>query len=361
MKVSFLEKKYRTGLFILVISSALLFVSASTFSQEIKIPEIDKASEKARIDYAVPSAPASTILGLEQDIILKPGSIREIAVSVQNLLEGGGALEIAPGMLLGKQDLYKYINDSWYRFVNRARISFASKQSTTGERELGLGLRFTLYDETDMRTNDTYTQLLVNKLHVYNEIIKQCALELKIDEFNMTETDNIVIDECASKRVDMKIEEMRDSVKMNNWNKTIIELGIAVAAFSTDSVLKNYSLAKHGLWVTGGFPLFGDDVQLLINLHTNIQRNQLQQWTEWEMNGVFRGYYGSNSAKGFLEGDFIGKYQHELAFGIATGFELNVLNGVWVEGSLHWQKEEQQEDVLTTSFNVRFATPEWNF
>ena len=315
--------------------------------------------KKAKADYAVPDAPAFKILQTDPSTVLRPTSSREVAVTVANLFKGGKipdnyALEISPGLLLANSlDNYKK-NPLCYR----ARISFATKTMENSAKHIGLGVRLTLYDDTDLRLNTNYEEKLIKIGKTSDDLNSSCADELadKIADDNFS----ILLDECMEAKKDYiskKINALRDSVKEKNWNAPIVEMGFATSALSGDSLAKSLSVNSYQFWFSAALPL-GKEGQIIAGLNGGVSKNDKDELKKSEGSLGVRGYYGTNNQKLFLEADIKVASEMFPSYSLNIGYEYNVTNGLWADISLGLIKKDGSKFVSSSSLNFRFATPE---
>lgn len=315
--------------------------------------------KKAKADYAIPDAPAFKILQTDPTSVLRPTSSREVAVTIANLFKGGKipdnyALEISPGLLLANSlDNYKK-NPFFYR----ARISFATKTMENSVKHLGLGVRLTLYDDTDLRLNNGYEEILKKIGKSSDDLNSSCADELaaKITDDNF----NALLEECIDAKKEYfskKINVIRDSVKEKNWNAPIVEMGFATSALSGDSLAKSLFVTSYQFWLSAALPL-GKDGQVVAGLNGGVSKNDKDELKKSEGSLGVRGYYGTNKQKLFLEADIKAASEILPSYSLNIGYEYNVMNGVWADLSLGLIKKDGSKFVSSSSLNFRFATPE---
>ena len=121
-------------------------------------------------NFAVPEAPAFSLLDVDSSKILRPSSVRELGVELANSAGGVGipsalAVEFSPGMLVAgaRTTIAQYAS---LAPLYRLRLSLGTKRDSTtkGRTQLAVGLRTSLYDASDPRTNhqvrDTIIKLL---------------------------------------------------------------------------------------------------------------------------------------------------------------------------------------------------------
>lgn len=330
---------------ILIFVIICLLSVANSYSQK---NEKQSDIAKTRVDYAVPDAPAFKILGVTPGVIMRPGNVREVGVTVANFLANGGAVEISPGLLFASPSLSDYQSNP---FLYRLRISAATKSTLYGVRDYALGVRITFLDETDLRADkilqDSLLELSkrigmkVNDFLRYNPPEKLASFKKSLDE----EYDDLIIG-------------AREEAKLRNWNKSILELGIAGVATSMDATYKHFLQNKYGVWLTGGLPLWGEAGQIVFGGRGYLERGTENTLDQSRGSIAVRGYIGNNSMKGFVEVDWTSIKNELPVFELSIGGEVNVINGIWVEILAGISKQKKQLTTLTNSFNIRLATPE---
>lgn len=338
----------------------LLSFSYKTYSQV----KPDTFLVKAKVDFAVPDAPAFKILGTDPASVLRPSSTRDVAVTIANLFQGSKipdnfSIELSPGLIFGKS-LSKYRENP---FFYRARFSFATKSTENSKRQIGTGIRLTLLDNTDLRMDNVLMESLINQGKKRDQLKGECEKELidkKIDE--MDPNFLMLLDKCiAEKEKSQKFSEIIDSLrsvaKLKRWNAAIIELGIAASAFSNDSLYSDIAIDSYRWWLSGAFPL-GEDGQIITGVNGGITKNDNGELKNTESNFGLRAYYGTNYHKLFLEGSLrtASSFTPMITFNI--GYEYNLSNGIWADLSIGIIKKESNKFSSTSSLNLRLATPE---
>ena len=333
---------------------------------------------KAWTDYAVPDMPAFSILGLDPTEVLRPTSAREVGVALANFLANGQVLpkafaaELAPYMLFAKKSLSDYQRN---RFWYRTRLSIGTKTGADGQTNLGLGLRFTLWDETDLRTDTGLQSKLVKFAH-YNEGIRsECSRKIPFALLQADpvaygkQLDELVRDSLLAQleqtegtdsvhSIDATISAERERAKQTKWNKQILELGIAGMASSPDSSARHLFATRYAIWVSGAFPMFQNDGQLITSLKMAVSRDATNSMKTGEGSLAVRGYVGRNAQKGFLGLDWSFKDGMSPSLGANLGAELNLSNGLWLDLAIGVQKPSNGDAKITSSLNIRVGTPE---
>src|SRR6266480_5313269 len=128
-----------TGMKKLVLITSILLRSFFLFSQSTD----GIKPGWGNLDYAVPESPAFKILGTDPDNILRPTSVRTVAISIGNyLLTSGGvipknlAVEFSPLLANPYTNLAQYNqNKFWYRM----RLSFGTNVKANGAFDIAEG------------------------------------------------------------------------------------------------------------------------------------------------------------------------------------------------------------------------------
>ncbi|MBA4312237.1 MAG: hypothetical protein C0417_06375 [Chlorobiaceae bacterium] len=311
--------------------------------------------QKARVDFAVPDLPALKIFEREAEFIARPGTVREISVGLGNLFQSGGALEVAPALLLSKASLSSYQQSP---FLYRARISVSVNAPANGVREIGWGLRFTIIDDADLRTDKILQLTLISTGHELDSLSLEWLKSLPVEVLSDSASFSKEYDKFLSPTYGNRIKEAREEAKKRNWNKSILEFAVAGSAVSPDSTLKRFSQSGYAFWLTGGFPFLGEDGQIVFGLKGAARRSETNGIDDMQASFGLRSYYGSNNVKGFLECDWKAVKKQFPYFGFNAGGELNVLNGIWIDCSLGIIKQSNEEAKFTSSLNIKIAIPE---
>ena len=313
----------------------------------------------ARVDYAVPDAPAFKILGTEPSNIMRPSTVRELGVAISAVNAKGGAIEVSPSLLIGNPTLSSYRDSP---FWHRLRVSAGAQLTENGNKDYGIGLRMTFIDDADLRTDPLLTDALIQVGHQLGAKEIECSKSIQIDPVLHPEEWARAIDSCLTPAVTAKydsiVEATRESAKRRNWNKTLWEMGLAELASTPDSSVKRLQAQKYGMWSTLALPLFSTRGQILVGLRALVERDSDNVLDRWNGSVVVRGYYGKNDVKGFAEGDWDFRTHAFPTVTASLGVEFSVGNGIWVEGFAGLSTISGQGAKFTTGLNLRFGTPE---
>jgi hypothetical protein len=330
------------------------------------------------LDYSVPESPASKILGSSPDNLLKPTSVRNIALNIGNYFLTTGsiipknlAVEISPLLLNGKASLNSYNKN---KFLYRLRLSLGTNVLDNGGYSVAEGLRVTILDRTDLRDaksnpgfyNFLYASAIDKSVAVNKAIVEyiqthpaeHLLMPVALDKYSSDPAFTSLIDNLSKKYYDKlinidKVSAYRDSVRNLLWNAPIWELGIASLQSSGDSLIKNLKFSQIGFWSTSGVPL-GRKGQLLIGAKLSFIDS-----VQWQTNISIgqRLFYGSNDIKGFLQAQYDYKNKKN-GFTASLGCQFNIANGLWGEFSLNLVVDGNGKLSYQPGFNIGFGTPE---
>lgn len=335
----------------------------------------DSAVASIRMNFAVPDAPAFKLLHAQPDNLMRPGTTQELAVSLaepifNNKLPSGFAVELSPYLLIGGSSLTlkSYQESALQRILYHTRVSVASLRSAaTGDTTtLAIGVRFTLLDESDLRLNSDY----INAIYSYNDSITQLISRIRDQyrgagpEFQLkpqAEQDSImrIVNNAiavATRELDNAITSERERAKLDDWNKPIVEVGLALAGESADSIgARGIVATKAALWFVGAGNLSSWG-QWVIGLNAAVRRNGLAELSI--VDGAFstRVYAGENVHKGYLQ------FESQINDGnlenlVQLGGETRMYEMLWLDFSVGIRKATMEQAVFTSNVNVRLGTP----
>jgi hypothetical protein len=308
----------------------------------------------------VPDNPANNILGLSQSDLLRPAGIREIGVLLSTTIPGSVAFEAAPLLLFSSPTLQAYKSNP---FLYRIRVSAATTSGPDGSRRLGTGVRFTIFDHGDLRTNpellDVYRQLgaitSAMQLACLDENPEWESLD---DEQRRPLIASCVQAKLEAERIDDVLSQRREAIKELAWNQPLCEVGAAVAAASPDSLYKHLIVGKYALWGTLALPFLDMHGQFLAGFRLETFRGDDQRIGEIRGTAALRAYYGMNDVKGFVNLDLRKEGALDLLYRGLLGIELGLLNGFWIEASVGIERSATEAARISTGLDLRFGTPE---
>ena len=354
------------ALFIVFINFS--FISAQTDTSNI-------SAGWGNLDFAIPESPAFKLLGTNPDNILQPTSVRNAAISIGNYFAANSnvipknlAVEISPLLLNGNASLNDYNAD---KFLYRTRLSLGTNVGSNGANEIAEGIRMTILDNTDLRSNNDILGLryldATIKSHFLDRAI-QCYAQnsssktsIIILSDNYSDTSNKIfrhtIDSIEKKlyydSVKTSISDSISKFREELWNAPIWEIGAAALQSSADSLIKNLEFAKAGIWSTFGTHFMKKD-QILIGAKVEFADS-----AKWQTNLSIgsRYYYGINEVKAFAEVEY--NYINSTNGGIGSlGCQFNITNGLWGQFSVNAVIDNKWNVSYNPSFNIGFGTPD---
>lgn len=234
-------------------SDATIFISG----------EVGKtASNDVRKDFLVPTSPAFSVLGISPEEVVRPESPREFGMAILNgtdvkgNLHQGIAIDFVPYELLGGANLVDYRMNLLDRILSRTQLSLAtSKGSSEADKSLraAVGLRMTLMDWGDPRTDSTLEEAFIND--ITSGVAKDLdGIEAEMDSLSRQLAANPSPSDVQIEVIELeltKLEEKRAKLSKDtqkkfaekwinylkeneagNWNATSFAFGLAPVFFS---------------------------------------------------------------------------------------------------------------------------------
>lgn len=326
------------------------------------------------LNYNVDQSPAFKLLGKSPDHLLQPTSAKGIAINFGNYYLTNGSVipknlsvEVSPLLLNPKLSLYDYSSKPfWYRM----RISIGTNQLDNGTFQLAEGLRFSIIDKSDLRTDalflyDLY-QSCINDAKVTNKAIESylkshpekglnnvSAGELYNKDAKFKAEINSIIPALVDKQIG-DIDKIRTQKKKELWNAPIWEVGMAALQQSPDSLLNHARLMKVGLWSTYGTG-FGKYSQLLVGIRFEMQ-DSLSAWQPNLSIGT-RYYYGKNELRYFIQGEY-GYTNRQNTLTASAGLVFNLTENIWGQFSLNLVYDFKGNLSFILGFNIGLGTAE---
>jgi len=329
-------------------------------SQLITVDSVDIRNYKTGTDLAVPDIPAFKILGTQASDILRPSSWRELAVQAgEFLLNKGGvpnsfALEATPFMYLfgGTLSLAEYRND-FERILGLSRVSVATSASPLGGIDLAIGWRMTLLDYADPRLETGLDSRLWTLTDSMNAIYSRCRT--KLGAF----ATQAQIDSCASTEITAlrlnRIDTVIENFMERNWNRPIVDIGIAGLGRSGDSTFKGMRANKYQAWATYGLYI-ARKMQLVIGTSADISKDSLNTFYNASWNSGLRMYYGSNDLKGIIEANWSTIRNDKPSAGVNIGVEVAVQKGIWLDATYGAKSQSGSPLVFVPALSFKFGT-----
>lgn len=372
------------------VTVAAVLVAPATGAQDPAAPPDDSAAVKARearqvadatpiyelrADFTVPEGPAFKLVELDESAILRPTSVRELAMSVADFTGEDGnislpsaiGLEAAPWLLAQGRDLTrKTYKDR--QLLYRFRVSVAAKldPDTRQPTALAIGFRETFLDDADVRLDDTLEQRVIANLLQQHKVYAAAAtstnpfpqLEAGADTFEPSHDIPLSPDQQAEvDRLDRELVQAIKQRQEETWNKRRLELALGFSGQSNDESGGGLRSQAGQVWIAFGQPL-GAHAQWLLGGRFSSTRDTTGDIRTGAAAST-RLYVGTQDYKGFVEvqAGYEQDQQYTPWF-LNSGGEVRVTNSVWAQlSSGVEQAAETRRGRLTTRLSLRTALP----
>ncbi len=327
--------------------------------------DLSDSLKAARLDLAVPQAPAFELLDVNPDAILRPGTFRELAVGLGSGDLRQASVEFAPVPLFaGHQSLTEYQRS---RLWNTWRVSLATQTPEGGAVSMSAGLRVSIIDRSDPRMDRAFLHQLYGAADRVRDAMLEANKRLRgnpalFEAKKQGEKDEIQSQINAAVAAvataeDARIDSLREAQRQSHWNAPILELAFAGVGTSADSSFKALHVARYAAWLTGGLPagqrgqvLAGAQAGLVPDVNGALKRSQGA--------ASVRAYAGSNEVKGFLGGNLRWANGTLPVQAAHFGMELRLVPGIWAEINAGITREGSTDAKWTSGVRLRYATPE---
>jgi len=300
----------------------------------------DSLVQKYRADYAVPDPPALTLLGLGGSDLLRPSTVRELAVALSDFTGSGGALqlpktaavEFSPGLLFFGRRL-KLEEYQKLAALFRLRVSVASQlQDGDGSpTSVAVALRTSFKDAADLRdrsVNPAFFREAEKILARAQEI--DAAAEDAAEERGIgapvvyTPSQQRELDQLTS-----EFEDLNASVADTAWNRSAIDVAVGLRADAADSTGTNLSIQQLAAWLSYGGGI-GTWAQWVLGAKIASDRDSVTQRYEVTASGATRFYAGTNRQKIYLDLQASKRADEDAEVVLGGGAEVNLGSGLWV-------------------------------
>lgn len=300
---------------------------------------------------AVPESPAFVFLGASPTEVTRPGSVRDFGVALISGIDEEGrarqglALEATPwfyvpGLSISLEDY----REDWLEYVlanSQLSLGTARTAGDSAATDLAVGLRFTLFDQSDPMRHEEFADTVAARL-------RKCLPE-------SPDADQAEVDACVD-------EEMRQAYRQFSgarWNASRAALGIASGVTFMDSQIDAGEYAGFQAWLVGANPVTSHGqiiLQLTVRDHPELGGEP--GYTAFTYGG--RLLAGSASFNGFAE--IVGESRSGDAEGIeknsgrwSTGIELRLAAGLWASAGLGGRFALAGGDRTFVLLNVRWG------
>lgn len=333
-------------------------IAQETSSSEIRSLLMGLPSDIFSGNFAVSDAPAFNLLSTYPSKILRPTDVKDFAIGLSDFVGSDNiislksfSVEFSPALLIKgrKLNLPDYQKHSW---LYRTRISAAVHRSDEENEttEIALGIRFSLFDDSDLRNNIDYISKATDIAEEINEIRVAARKRLGLGK-------PLKLSPREEKQIEEIISEFKKDQENEKWNKKILELAFATSAASSDSLGKNPKVDKIAGWSVYGHPI-GTWGQWLVGLNFASEKDLLSESGDFKTTGSLstRFYIGQNRYKMFVEGQVSLKEKVRSNYLINGGGEMNLLENIWLVFSAGAEYiGSAKETTLASSLKLKYG------
>lgn len=288
-----------------------------------------KDAAKGSVSYAVPDAPALTLLGASSAKISQPGNARDFAAQLVNAFDEVGrvrqgiAIDLRPAYV-APVTLQQYQN-FWSRLWYNAGLSIGTVQTPgqTGSTDIALGLRLTLIDKGDRMLDPNYVTML-------QTVINECKPALPGQPKAVTMA-------CLKEHS----KKAREDWLKDHWNDLRLSVAAATGWRAPGSVLKSSESSGWSTWMSGAVPAgrWGQ----LVGQARYWKRNNVLPTVDTppkELSFGIRAFAGSGTLNAFAELVHVNKYDLPASLDAggtntwSAGLEYRLAETTWISASL---------------------------
>jgi hypothetical protein len=326
---------------------------------------------KMRADFTVPESPAFKLVDVDESAILRPASVRELAVAFSSFTDStdGGlrlpksvGIEVAPWLAAKSRTVKRpeYARRAWlYRF----RVSGAVHTSEGARRphELGGGLRFTFLDDADIRLDTILEKRILVILEriadVHTAAARRCLRERPAEECRGVVRLTVAEQEEVA-AVEREITAASDDRAQELWNARSVHVALAFSGKAADTLGNGLRSNVLSAWASAALPT-SRGTQLLVGTRGGWMRDTATGERKNRIDGSARFYVGGGHYRGFVEGQIGAEQDQEFTpWFLNSGAEVRLSNSVWAQGSAGYERGSHGEQPrLTTRFALRGAVP----
>ena len=313
-----------------------------------------------RVDFAIPDAPAFKLLDVDPSDLLRPQTVRELALAFAEFRGENGALtiprafavEVSPGLLVGARRLraYRYNRQ---KLLYSIRLSGATRRDSAGAPPvLGAGVRVSLVDEQDLRTDTAYatgqhvTDLTEKMLRVFREARRRTL-----------PPEPIVLTPEEEEQLRALNDEIRTRWAERYWNADVLEVAAGTRVRSADSLGRDPKVDEVALWGTYAKGI-GEWGQALFGVRYGSARDSAADGRRQTGSGSFRLYLGSNRLKMFVEAQQGFREGERARRLLNSGVEVAAAGWAWANFTAGLQDDpDGGRSRVVTTFKVKTGVP----
>jgi hypothetical protein len=371
-------------------------------------------------DYAVPDAPALTLLDAGASRLLRPTSVKSLTAQLTSatgdftFIPRALAVEFSPGLLVRGErlSLAEYrANPFWYRL----RLSLATRR---GEGEgararIAFALRTSLQDESDLRTNAEFERAILALTRWERdslrerELVRTQVLRIPVTqeptEAQRAQLDSLVVERlhrpadttelvrsvrarlglagvaeltpAQRQELDREVglvtarllgsRDLVAAVKRAReaalWNAGVFDVAVGVVSSAADSTGRGTRLDGVAGWLTKGWA-FLPHAQLLLGARGAYERDSTDAAVATDLratgDAVVRVYVGSNAYKVLGEAQATAQASSAPRWLANVGGELQLAEMLWLTASAGWQATGALGDGgIVSAFKIKLTPP----
>lgn len=213
----------------------------------------DTLATAYRLDFVIPDAPAFDLVKVDPNTVLRPATVRELAMGLSDfgIAEGGlqiprsFAVEVAP-FLLAREKTLGLGQYQRAAALYRTRISAATGRDSANRAQMAFGVRISLLDRADMRTNPATQRRLTSLTERVNAVYTA-------ERFRMgapSDTAPLELTEGGRASIDREVAAFRRQLADSSWNADALDVAVAAGLVAEDSTGNNLTFDKAAAWVT---------------------------------------------------------------------------------------------------------------
>lgn len=289
-------------------------------------------------NFAVPDLPAFNALEIEPGNLLRPSSPRDFSIVASEFFNLGSivipksmAVEVAPIVLMRKNKLTLEDYQKTPILYN-TRVSVGTLRDSLNVSRVAIGFRTTIINKGDIKGEKRLAEV-VNFLRDKNASRNEFLDNSGYNNFHFAENPSLAdsLNREFDKLYAEKEKRAKDILDLKTWNEERLDFAIALVGSSQDSIAENINFNSLHVWLAYGHPL-GSNAQLLVG--TNLRAHIDNKSYFFDFSLPVRAYVGTNTLKGFAEGQYVYKQNIKTNnFIVRLGCEYHIYKGFWLDFS----------------------------
>lgn len=270
---------------------------------ERRVVSAETLAAPYRLDFVIPDAPAFDLVKVDPNTILRPATVRELALGLSDfgVSEGGlqiprsFAVEVAPFLLAREKSLTLQQYQS-AAALYRMRVSAATGRDSAQRARMAFGLRLSLLDRADLRTNTSELARLGQVARDVNE----AYLAARRVRGRPVEGDELTLGAAERLALQRELATVRRALADTSWNADALDVAAAVGLLAEDSIGNGLTFDRASAWITyaKGIRTWG---QLLLGARGTARRQAIDDAFHPGGGISSRFYVGMDQYKAFAE------------------------------------------------------------